>query len=134
VTRKITQAVAAIASGQQEALYLGNLDARRDWGYAADYVEVMWLMLQQDEPEDFVIGTGEAHSVRDFCKLAFQHVNLDWEDYVRYDSRYDRPAEVDYLLADPSRAEKILGWERRVNFSRLVAMMVESDLEALQKL
>ena len=134
MTRKITQAVAAIASGQQEALYLGNLDARRDWGYAADYVEVMWLMLQQDEPEDFVIGTGEAHSVRDFCKLAFQHVNLDWEDYVRYDSRYDRPAEVDYLLADPSRAEKILGWERRVNFSRLVAMMVESDLEALQKL
>jgi GDPmannose 4,6-dehydratase len=133
VTRKITQAVAAIVSGQQDALHLGNLDARRDWGYADDYVEAMWLMLQQNEPQDFVIGTGEAHSVRDFCELAFRHVNLNWEDYVRYDSRYDRPAEVDHLLADPSKAEELLGWERQVNFSRLVAMMVDSDLEALQK-
>jgi GDPmannose 4,6-dehydratase len=130
VTRKITQAVAAIATGQQDALYLGNLEAKRDWGYAADYVEAMWLMLQQDTPRDFVIGTGEAHSVRDFCELAFAHVGLNWEDYVRYDARYDRPSEVDHLLADPRLAEEDLGWKRQVKFGTLVQMMVDADLSA----
>tara|TARA_B100000902_G_scaffold113768_1_gene114919 strand:- start:3831 stop:4817 length:987 start_codon:yes stop_codon:yes gene_type:complete len=133
VTRKISKAVAEIALGKQDALYLGNLDARRDWGYAADYVEAMWLMLQQDKPQDFVIGTGTAHSVRDFCEKAFNCVNLDWEDYVRYDPRYDRPAEVDYLLADPSKAEKELGWKRKTDFPELVEMMVHSDLESLKE-
>ena len=133
VTRKISKAVAEIALGKQDALYLGNLDARRDWGYAADYVEAMWLMLQQDKPQDFVIGTGTAHSVRDFCEKAFNCVNLDWENYVRYDPRYDRPAEVDYLLADPSKAEKELGWKRKIDFPELVEMMVHSDLESLKE-
>ena len=133
VTRKISKAVAGIALGKQDALYLGNLDARRDWGYAADYVEAMWLMLQQDKPQDFVIGTGTAHSVRDFCEKAFNCVNLDWENYVRYDPRYDRPAEVDYLLADPSKAEKELGWKRKIDFPELVEMMVHSDLESLKE-
>ena len=130
VTRKITTAIAAIVTGKQDALYLGNLDARRDWGFAGDYVEAMWMMLQQDEPRDFVIGTGEAHSVQEFCEVAFAHVNLDWQDYVRYDSRYDRPSEVDHLLADPSEAEQRLGWRRVVEFGRLVEMMVDADLTA----
>jgi len=131
VTRKITRAVARIKAGQQDLLYLGNLDAKRDWGYAGDYVEAMWLMLQQDEPADYVIGTGEAHSVREFCDAAFSHVGLNWEDYVRYDERYERPAEVDYLLGDPTLAREKLGWIPKVSFDQLVAMMVDSDQAAL---
>ncbi len=132
VTRKITRAVAAIVEGHQEALYLGNLDAKRDWGFAGDYVEAMWRMLQADTPEDFVIATGEAHSVQEFCELAFSHVGLNWQDYVKYDARYERPAEVDYLLGDPSKAKEKLGWEPQVSFPELVAMMVDSDLAALR--
>lgn len=132
VTRKITRAVAAIQAGTQEHLYLGNLDAKRDWGFAGDYVEAMWLMLQKDVPRDYVIGTGQAHSVRDFCKAAFGHVGMDWEDYVLYDERYERPAEVDYLLGDPTLAREELGWEPKVNFEQLVAMMVDADIAATQ--
>lgn len=132
VTRKITRGVAAIVEGHQDALYLGNLDAKRDWGFAGDYVEAMWRMLQADEAEDFVIATGEAHSVREFCELAFAHVGLDWMDYVRYDARYERPAEVDYLLGDPTKAKTRLGWEPKVGFNQLVAMMVDSDLAAIR--
>ena len=131
VTRKITRAVARIQAGTQDFLYLGNLDAKRDWGYAGDYVEAMWLMLQKDQPKDYVIGTGEAHSVREFCEAAFSHVDLNWEDYVRYDARYERPAEVDYLLGDPTLAREELGWEPRVRFEELVAMMVDADIAAL---
>lgn len=129
VTRKITRALAAILSGQQQHLYLGNLEAKRDWGYAPEYVEAMWLMLQQDQPDDFVIGTGEAHTVREFLDEAFGYVNLDWEEFVRIDPRYFRPTEVDYLLADGSRAREILGWEPRVRFRELVRVMVDADLE-----
>ncbi len=129
VTRKITRAVAAIRAGKQDALYLGNLDARRDWGYAPDYIAAMWKMLQHDVPDDFVIGTGEAHSVRDFLDEAFGYVNLDWHDYVKIDPRYFRPTEVDYLQADPSKAQKELGWEPRVFFRDLVRIMVDADLE-----
>jgi len=131
VTRKITRAVAMIKASKQDVLYLGNLDAKRDWGYAGDYVEAMWLMLQKDEPKDYVIGTGQAHSVRDFCQAAFGHVGLDWQDYVRYDKRYERPAEVDYLLGDPTLARVELGWEPKVSFDKLVAMMVDSDIAAI---
>lgn len=131
VTRKITRAVAMIKASKQDVLYLGNLDAKRDWGYAGDYVEAMWLMLQKDEPKDYVIGTGQAHSVRDFCQAAFGHVGLDWQDYVRYDKRYERPAEVDYLLGDPTLAREELGWEPKVSFDKLVAMMVDSDIAAI---
>lgn len=127
VTRKISRAVAAIEAGKQDLLFLGNLDAKRDWGYAGDYVEAMWLMLQQDRPDDFVIGTGEAHSVRDFCTAAFSHVGLDWEKYVRVDPKYYRPAEVDYLLADATKAKNQLGWEPKVSFEGLVTMMVDAD-------
>lgn len=133
VTRKITRAVAMIKAGEQDLLYLGNLDAKRDWGYAGDYVEAMWLMLQKDEPKDDVIGTGEAHSVREFCDAAFSHVGLNWEDCVRYDARYERPAEVDYLLGDPTLARDELGWEPKVSFEQLVAMMVDADIAALTK-
>ena len=129
VTRKITRALAAILAGRQQFLYLGNLEAKRDWGYAPDYVAAMWKMLQQDEPNDFVIGTGEAHSVRDFLDEAFGYVNLDWHDVVRIDRRYFRPTEVDYLLADASRARKVLGWEPRIRFRDLVRIMVDADLE-----
>ncbi len=131
VTRKITRAVARIKAGKQDLLYLGNLDAKRDWGYAGDYVEAMWLMLQKDKPKDYVIGTGEAHSVREFCEAAFSHVGLNWTDFVRYDERYERPAEVDYLLGDPTLAREELGWEPKVSFEQLVAMMVEADVAAL---
>ena len=133
VTRKISRAVAMIESGQQELLYLGNLDAKRDWGFAGDYVEAMWLMLQQDTPDDYVIATGEAHSVRDYCEAAFSHVGLNWEDHVRYDARYERPAEVDFLLGDASKAAKDLGWQPKVNFKELVAMMVDADREAVAR-
>lgn len=131
VTRKITRAVAHILAGKQEHLYLGNLDAKRDWGYAPDYIAAMWKMLQHDRPEDFVIGTGEAHSVREFLEIAFGYVDLDWQDYVRIDPRYFRPNEVDFLQADPSLAINQLGWEPRVFFKDLVRIMVDADLEKL---
>jgi GDPmannose 4,6-dehydratase len=129
VTRKITRAVGRIKHGLQSDLYLGNLDAKRDWGYAADYVEAMWLMLQQDEPDDYVIGTGEMHSVREFLELAFGHAGLSWEEHVKLDPRYLRPAEVDSLLADASKATRKLGWRPKVGFRELVRLMVDSDLE-----
>jgi GDPmannose 4,6-dehydratase len=128
VTRKITRAVAAIAAGKQEYLYLGNLDAKRDWGFAGDYVEGMWRMLQQDEPDDYVLATGEAHTVREFCELAFDHVGLDWEKYVRIDERYMRPSEVDHLLGDASKAQAGLGWKPVLSFSELVRRMVDADV------
>jgi GDPmannose 4,6-dehydratase len=133
VTRKITRAVARIKHGLQDKLYLGNLDARRDWGYAPDYVRAMWLMLQQDEPGDCVIGTGEAHSVREFADLAFAAAGLDWRKYVEVDPRYFRPAEVDYLLADASKARRVLGWEPSVSFDDLVQIMVDSDDAELER-
>jgi GDPmannose 4,6-dehydratase len=131
VTRKITRAVAHIVAGKQKALYLGNLDARRDWGYAPDYVAAMWKILQHDQPDDFVIGTGEAHSVREFLDEAFGYVGLDWKEYVKIDSRYFRPTEVDFLQADASRAKKILDWEPRVLFRDLVRVMVDADMELI---
>ena len=129
VTRKITRALAGIKADRQKYLYLGNLDAKRDWGYAPEYVEAMYLMLQQDNPNDYVIGTGEAHSVREFLTEAFGYAGLKWEDYVRIDPRYFRPTEVDYLMADPSRAQQELGWEPKVGFHELVRIMVDADLE-----
>jgi GDPmannose 4,6-dehydratase len=132
VTRKITMGVAAILAGKQDKLYLGNLDAKRDWGYAPDYVEAMWLMLQQERPEDFVVGTGEVRTVREFVQAAFAHVNLDWRDYVVTDPRYYRPTEVAHLLADASKAKSKLGWVPRVTFEELVRIMVEHDLRALR--
>ncbi len=131
VTRKITRAVARIVAGQQKALYMGNLDAKRDWGYAKDYVRAMWLMLQQEEPGDFVIATGETHSIREFLDIAFGYVNLDWNDYVKFDARYLRPAEVDLLIGDPTKAKAKLGWEPSVTFEGLVKLMVDADLEAI---
>jgi GDPmannose 4,6-dehydratase len=131
VTRKITRAIARIVAGQQKKLYLGNLDAKRDWGYAKDYVEAMWLMLQQDQPDDYVVATGETHSISEFLDIAFQHVNLDWQNYVEFDSRYLRPAEVDILIGDPAKAREKLGWQPTVTFEQLVKLMVEADLEAV---
>ncbi len=131
VTRKITRALAAIKAGKQKTLYLGNLDARRDWGYAPDYVAAMWKMLQFERAEDFVIGTGESHTIREFLDEAFGYMDLDWHEYVQIDPRYFRPTEVDYLLADASRARTILGWEPRVFFIDLVRIMVDADLEAI---
>lgn len=131
VTRKITRGVAAIKLGLQEKLYLGNLDAKRDWGYAKDYVEAMWLMLQQEKPDDYVIATGETYSVRDFAKAAFAEAGLDWEKYVVVDPRYFRPAEVELLIGDPSKARKQLNWTPKVGFKELVTLMVESDLQDL---
>ncbi|MBX5494113.1 MAG: GDP-mannose 4,6-dehydratase [Bryobacteraceae bacterium] len=133
VTRKITRAVAHIKHGLQEKLYLGNLEARRDWGYAPDYVRAMWLMLQQDNPDDYVIGTGESHSVREFVELAFAHAGLDWKEYVVIDPRYFRPAEVDHLRADATKARQILGWEPEVTFEQLVRIMVEADLAEVER-
>jgi GDPmannose 4,6-dehydratase len=132
VTRKITRAVARIAKGQQKELFLGNLDARRDWGYAPDYVVAMWKMLQADTPEDFVIGTGTDLSVKDFVKMSFEHVGLDWEKYVRFDEKYLRPTEVDSLVADASQAEKTLKWKASVQPKELAAIMVDHDLAALE--
>lgn len=131
VTRKITRAVARILAGKQKELYLGNLDAKRDWGYAPEYVEAMWLMLQQEKPEDYVIGTGEAHTVREFLEEAFGYVGLDWQRYVKVDTRYFRPTEVEHLLADASKARQKLGWEPKVTFKELVRIMVDADMEAL---
>ena len=128
VTRKVTHGAARIACGLQDKLALGNLDAQRDWGYAADYVRAMWAMLQQDTPGDYVVATGETHSVRELCQLAFAAAGLDWEQHVVIDERFLRPAEVDLLVGDPSLAERQLGWRREVDFPGLVAMMVEADL------
>lgn len=131
VTRKITYGVARIKLGLTKELRLGNLDSRRDWGFAGDYVEAMWMMLQSDEPEDFVIGTGETHSVRKFCELAFNHVGLDYEEYVIQDQRFYRPAEVDLLVADPKKAVKQLQWNPKVKFEELIQLMVDADLKRL---
>ena len=131
VTRKITRAVAAIAAGKQSEVYLGNLDAVRDWGFAKEYVEAMWLMLQADEPDDFVVATGTAHSVRDFVQFSFEHVGLDWKKYVKYDERYERPTEVDALIGDSSKAESILGWKAKVLTPELATIMVDADVAAL---
>src|SRR2546425_9016656 len=130
VSRKITRAAARIKLGLDQELYLGNLDAKRDWGYAGDYVEAMWLMLQQMEPDDYVIATGESHTVRELLELAFGHVHLDWKKYVKNDPRYNRPTEVDQLVGDASKAKRKLGWAPKVSFKELITMMVESDLKA----
>ncbi|MDX1601174.1 MAG: GDP-mannose 4,6-dehydratase [Anaerolineales bacterium] len=131
VTRKITRAVARIKAGLQPKLYLGNMEAKRDWGYAPEYVEFMWHMLQQDEPHDYVIGTGETHSVREFVETAFSYAGMNWQDYVEVDPRYFRPTEVDYLQADPTRAREELGWRARVTFDDLVKIMVDADFESV---
>ncbi len=131
VTRKITRALAAIEAGKQKELFLGNLEARRDWGYAPDHVAAMWKMLQCETPDDFVIGTGESHSVREFLDEAFGYLNMDWHDYVKIDPRYFRPNEVDFLQADPGKARRVLGWEPRVFFKDLVKVMVDADLELI---
>jgi GDPmannose 4,6-dehydratase len=132
VTRKITRAVAHIAAGLQDKLYLGNLDAKRDWGYAKEYVQAMWLMLQQDQPDDYIIATNETHSVREFLDLAFGGVNLDWRKHVEIDPRYHRPSEVDVLIGDYSKAKRQLGWEPKTKFADLVKLMVEADVKLLQ--
>jgi GDPmannose 4,6-dehydratase len=133
VTRKITRAVAAIKLGLQDKLFLGNLDAKRDWGFAGDFVEAMWLMLQQDAPDDYVIATGETHSVREFLVEAFGYLDMDWQQHVEVDSRYFRPAEVDLLIGDASKARQQLGWEPKVSFRQLVRMMIDADLADLKK-
>jgi GDPmannose 4,6-dehydratase len=133
VTRKVTDGVARIKLGIQKELALGNLDAKRDWGYAGDYVEMMWMMLQQDEPDDYVIATGETHSVQELVQVAFDYVGLNWQDYVRIDPRLVRPAEVDLLIGDSSKAKEKLGWQPKVTFEELIRMMVDSDLQAVQK-
>lgn len=131
VTRKITRALARIVAGQQKKLFMGNLDSKRDWGYAKDYVQAMWLMLQQEQPDDYVVATGETHSIREFLDVAFGYVNLNWQDYVEFDARYLRPAEVDLLIGDPTKVKQKLGWEPSVTFEQLVNLMVEADLQAL---
>lgn len=132
VTRKVTRAAAAIKLGLQDKLYLGNLDAKRDWGYAPEYVEAMWRMLQQDEPDDFVIATGETHTVRELCEEAFGHLGLDYQQHVEIDPRYFRPAEVELLIGDPAKAKQKLGWQPQVTFKELVRIMTEADLADLQ--
>ncbi len=132
VTRKVSHGVALIKLGLARDLHLGNLEARRDWGFAGDYVKAMWLMLQQDNPEDYVVGTGETHSVRELCEVAFDHVGLDWERYVVADRQFYRPAEVDLLVSDPSKARQNLGWQPTVTFEGLVRMMVDADMKQLQ--
>ena len=131
VTRKVTDGVARIKLGLADTLTLGNLDAQRDWGFAGDYVRAMWLMLQQDQPDDYVIATGESHSVRELVEVAFGHANLDWKKYVRLDPKFLRPAEVDHLIGDSSKARRVLGWTPEVDFSQLVRMMVDADVERL---
>ena len=133
VTRKISRAVAAIKLGLQKELFLGNLNAKRDWGYAPEYVEGMWRILQSDKGEDFVLATNEAHTVREFVEAAFAHVNLDWKDYVKHDPRYERPAEVDLLIGDASKAKRILDWEPKVRFQELVRIMVDADVELFSR-
>jgi GDPmannose 4,6-dehydratase len=133
VTRKVTRAVGRIKLGLQQELFLGNLEARRDWGYAKDYVEAMWLALQQPAPDDYVVATGESHSVRELCEEAFSHAGLDYRDFVKLDPRYLRPAEVDHLLGDSTKARKVLGWHPKTSFKELVRLMVESDLELARR-
>jgi len=132
VTRKITRAVAAIKLGKQKSLYLGNLDAQRDWGYAPEYVEGMWRIVQQDAADDYVLATNETHTVREFVEQAFGHVGLDWQEFVKYDARYERPAEVDLLVGDPAKAKKQIGWEPKTKFRDLVHIMVDADFEELK--
>src|SRR5512139_2157237 len=133
VTRKISHNVAKIKLGQAKELRLGNLDAQRDWGYAGDYVRAMWLMLQQDQPDDYVVAMGETHSVRDFCEIAFRHAGLNWQDFVVQDPAFMRPAEVDHLIGNPAKAAALLGWEPEVSFKELVQMMVDGDMEELKR-
>jgi GDPmannose 4,6-dehydratase len=133
VTRKVTDGVARIKLGLCDSLALGNLDARRDWGFAGDYIKAMWLMLQQSSPDDYVVATGETHPVRELVEIAFRHVGLDWEKYVRIDQRFIRPAEVDLLIGDPTKARTQLGWQQDVDFAGLVTMMVDADLARLEK-
>jgi GDPmannose 4,6-dehydratase len=132
VTRKITRAVAKIATGSKDKLYLGNLDATRDWGFAEEYVESMWLMLQQKQPNDYVIATGIGATVRDFAQASFEHVGLNYKDYVEVDKRYVRPTEVDALVGDPSKAEKILGWKAKTHWKALAMLMVDADIEKIK--
>jgi len=131
VTRKITRAIARIVAGKQHTLYLGNLEAKRDWGYAPEYVQAMWLMLQQETPDDYVVGTGECHSVREFLEEAFSYAGLDWKEYVKIDPRYLRPTEVEHLVADNTKAREKLGWEPKITFKGLVKIMVDADMEAV---
>jgi GDPmannose 4,6-dehydratase len=133
VTRKITRAATRIKLGLQDKLFLGNLDAKRDWGYAKEYVEMMWLMLQQDTPDDYVVATNETHSVREFVEETFRCLDLDWEDVVEHDVRYERPAEVELLIGDPAKAKEKLGWEPKVKFKELVRIMVEADLKLAER-
>ncbi len=133
VTRKITRAATRIKLGLQEKLFMGNLDAKRDWGYAKEYVEMMWVMLQQDQPDDYVVATNEAHTVKEFIQETFGLLNLDWEKYVNYDARYERPAEVELLIGDPAKAKRQLGWEPKVKFKELVKIMTEADLELAKR-
>ena len=133
VTRKITRAIACILAGLQDELYLGNLDAKRDWGYAKEYVEAMWLMLQQNKPDDYIIATNETHSVREFLDVAFGHVGLDWKQHVKKDPRYYRPAEVDLLMGDYSKARRQLGWEPKTTFVELAKLMVDADVDLLRR-
>jgi GDPmannose 4,6-dehydratase len=132
VTRKITRALAAIKADKQHTLYLGNLESRRDWGYAPEYVEAMWMMLNRETPEDFIIGTGESHTIREFLDEAFGYVGMDWHQYVKIDPNYFRPTEVDYLLSDPAKAHRLLGWRPTVGFHDLVRIMVDADLELMK--
>ena len=133
VTRKITRAATRIKMGLQNELFLGNLDARRDWGYAKEYVQVMWLMLQQDNPDDYVCATGETHTIREFCEECFGLLGLDWQQYVKHDARYERPSEVDLLIGDPSKLKRQIGWEPTVKFKELVRIMTEADLELARR-
>jgi GDPmannose 4,6-dehydratase len=133
VTRKITRAATRIKLGLQDAIYLGNLDAKRDWGYAKEYVEMMWVMLQQDQPDDYVVATNETHTIKEFIEETFGLLNLDWQKYVKYDARYERPAEVDLLIGNPAKAKKQLGWEPKVRFKELVKIMTEADLELAKR-
>jgi GDPmannose 4,6-dehydratase len=133
VTRKITRAATRIKLGLQDSLYLGNLEARRDWGYAKEYVEMMWLMLQQDKPDDYVVATNETHSVQDFCEETFRLLDLDWKKYVKYDDRYERPAEVELLIGNPAKAQRQLGWKPTVLYKELVKIMVDSDLQLAKR-
>ena len=133
VTRKITRAATRIKLGLQDKLYMGNLDAQRDWGYAKEYVEMMWVMLQQDKPDDYVVATNETHTVKEFIQETFGLLNLDWEKYVNYDARYERPAEVELLIGNPAKAKKQLGWEPKVKFKELVKIMTEADLELAKR-
>lgn len=132
VTRKVSYHVAKIKLGLADKLPLGNLDAKRDWGFAGDYVRAMWLMLQQEQPDDYVVGTGETHSVQELCQIAFSHVDLDWRDYVIQDPRFMRPAEVDLLVSNPAKARRVLGWQPQVSFQDLIRMMVDADMELLR--